>query len=164
MKLGAGFWLTSLGFNAYWTLAVLWRERGFPLLLVGAALALAFTPAKQRKWVLLAALLGIAMDALWCYIGLFAFSGQNGVPLWMCALWLTFACWWCWLLSRIRLTLPILVLLGAVSGPLAYAIGWQLNAMVPQLAPEVMLLALACAWAIYLPAISWLMLRGRTPS
>lgn len=31
MKLGAGFWLTSLGFNAYWTLAILWRE--LPLLL-----------------------------------------------------------------------------------------------------------------------------------
>ncbi|WP_156106834.1 MULTISPECIES: hypothetical protein [unclassified Serratia (in: enterobacteria)] len=33
MKLGAGFWLTSQGFNAYWTLAILWRERELPLLL-----------------------------------------------------------------------------------------------------------------------------------
>ncbi|MFZ1874145.1 MAG: DUF2878 domain-containing protein [Chania sp.] len=163
MKLGAGFWLTGLGFNAYWTLAILWRERGLPLLLVGAALALAFTPAWRRKWVLLAALLGIAMDALWCYLGLFEFTGQTGVPLWMCALWLTFACWWSWLLSRIRLRLPILVLLGAVSGPLAYTIGWKLNAMTPLMAPEMMILTLACGWAIYLPAISWLMLRRRAP-
>jgi len=161
MKPGVGFWLTTVGFDAYWTLAILWRERGIPLLLAGAMLALILTPIRLRKWVLLAALIGIAMDALWCHLGILKFTGQTGVPLWMGALWLTFSCWLYFLLNRIKLTAKIVALLGAITGPLAYVLGWKLNAMTPQIAPEIMIPILALAWAIYLPGVSWPLLRRR---
>lgn len=161
MKLGTGFWLTTLGFDAYWTLAIIWREQVMFFLLLGAALALIFTPRQQRIWVLLAALLGITMDAFWCYLDIFKFAGGGGVPIWMCALWLTFTSWFYWLLRRIIPTVKTVVLLGALTGPLAYVIGWKLNAMTPQIAPEMMILTLSLGWAIYLPVISWPILRRR---
>ncbi|GKX53090.1 DUF2878 domain-containing protein [Budvicia aquatica] len=163
MKPSIGFWLTTLGFDAYWTLAIIGRERVLPWLLLGAGLAMILTPGRQRKWVLLAAFLGITMDTLWCYFGVFTFTGQLGVPLWMYALWLTFSCWWYGLLVRLRFTISVAALLGAVSGPLAYIIGWQLNAMTPQITPTLMILILSLGWAIYLPAISWPILCRRIP-
>ncbi|CNL01226.1 DUF2878 domain-containing protein [Yersinia aldovae] len=161
MKMGIGFWLITLGFDAYWTLAIIWREQAMPFLLPGAVLALILTPPRQRIWVLSAALLGITMDALWCYLYIFKFTGQTGVPLWMWALWLTFSSWLYWLLRRIRPNVKTVVLLGAVAGPLAYIIGWKLNAMTPQIAPEIMILTLSLGWAIYLPVVSWPILRRR---
>lgn len=161
MKLGTGFWLTTLGFNAYWTMAIIWREQVMLFLLLGAALALIFTPRQQRIWVLLAALLGITMDALWCYLNIFKFTGQVGVPIWMYALWLTFSSWFYAMLRRMTPTMKIVMLLGAVTGPLAYVIGWKLNAMTPQIAPKMMILTLSLGWAIYLPVISWPVLRRR---
>ncbi|MFC0227512.1 DUF2878 domain-containing protein [Serratia aquatilis] len=162
MKLNARFWLITLGFDAYWTLAVLGRERVVPALLIGAVLALILTPAWQRKWVLAAAFLGTMMDALWCYVGAFEFAGQNGVPLWMISLWLTFSCWWYWLLSKIKVSPVLLALLGAVSGPLAYLIGWRLGAMTWLMPVEAVLLLLALGWMIYLPIISLPLQRRRT--
>lgn len=161
MKPGIAFWIVTLSFNAYWTMAIIWREQATPFLLIGAVLALIFTPPRQRRLVLVAALLGITMDALWCSLGIFKFTGQAGVPIWMCALWLTFTSWFYWLLRRITLTTKTVVLLGALTGPLAYVIGWKLNAMTPQIAPEMMILTLSLGWAIYLPVVSWPILRRR---
>ncbi|WON78265.1 DUF2878 domain-containing protein [Serratia sp. UGAL515B_01] len=154
MTLNARFWFITLCFDAYWTLAVLGRERVVPALLAGALLALILTSAWQRKWVLAATLLGTAMDALWCYVGAVEFAGQSGVPLWMISLWLTFSCWWYWLFSQIKATPVLLALVGAVAGPLAYLIGWQLGAMTWLMPPYSVLLLMALGWMIYLPVIS----------
>ncbi|EFE93804.1 DUF2878 domain-containing protein [Serratia odorifera] len=162
MRLHAGFWLATLGLGAYWALAVLSRDTTVALLLAGAALSLMFTAAPRRKWVLLATLGGIAMDAVWCYTGVLKFSGHGSVPLWMMALWLTFSCWWCWLLSLVRSASWPVAVFGAVFGPLSALISWKLTAITPLMAPELMLLVLAIGWAIYLPAVSWPQMRQST--
>lgn len=41
-------------------------------------------------------------------------------------------------------------------GPFAYAVSWKLDALLPGVPPEFMLLLLAVGWSIYLPAVSWL--------
>lgn len=161
MKLHAGFWLITLCFGAYWGLAVYGRDRAALALAIGAVAALALTPATRRKWAVLAALAGIAMDAVWCYGGVLQFTDHAGVPVWMMALWLAFGCWWCWLLQLIRLSAWPIALFGAVAGPLSYLLSWKLQAFSPQISPDLMLLSLSVGWAVYLPAVSWPLLRRR---
>lgn len=148
------FWLLTLGFDAWWTLAVWGRGRFILFLLLSSFLMLAFTPSKRRLWVATACTLGIMMDSLWCILGLFEFSDSSAVPPWMMALWLGFSAWWLWLLGYLRLTWYWLMPVGAVSGPLAYYLGMQLGAMQLLAAPVYVWLLLAAGWAIFLPLIS----------
>ncbi|SQJ24273.1 Protein of uncharacterised function (DUF2878) [Serratia rubidaea] len=161
MKLHAGFWLITLCFGAYWGLALFARDRAALALAIGAVAALALTPQVRRKWAVLAALAGIAMDAFWCYSGVLQFSGSTGVPVWMMALWLAFGCWWCWLMQLIRASAWPTALFGAVAGPLSYLLSWKLKAFTPLIAPDLLLLALSVGWAVYLPAVSWALTRRR---
>ncbi|GAB2936725.1 DUF2878 domain-containing protein [Hafnia psychrotolerans] len=155
------FWLLTLGFDAWWTLAVWGRERVILLLLISSFLMMALTPSQRRLWVALACMLGIMMDSLWCILGLFEFANSPGLPPWMMALWLGFSAWWLWLLGNVRLTWYWLVPLGAVSGPLAYYIGMRLGAMNLLATPSYVWLLLAVGWAIFLPLISLPILLNR---
>lgn len=56
------FWLLTLGFDAWWTLAVWGRERFIVLLLISSFLMLAFTPSRRRLWVAAVCSLGIILD------------------------------------------------------------------------------------------------------
>ncbi|HEE0240072.1 TPA: DUF2878 family protein, partial [Serratia marcescens] len=109
----------------------------------------------------LAALGGIGMDGLWSYSGVLHYSGQHGLPLWTIALWIGFGCWWYWLLDVVRAAPWPLAVLGAAVGPFAYAVSWKLDALLPGVPPEFMLLLLAVGWSIYLPAVSWLQWKRR---
>ncbi|MCC3701030.1 DUF2878 domain-containing protein [Rouxiella badensis] len=153
------FWLLTLGFDLWWTLAVWGRESVELLLVVGALLMLFFTPPERRKWVLFACALGIAMDGIWGALSLFSFSDGAGVPLWMMALWLSFSAWWLWFCSHLSLRWPWLVLLGAVSGPLAYYLGMRLDAMQLEASPWQVFSTLALGWACFLPIVSLPVLR-----
>ncbi len=148
------FWLLTLGFDLWWTLAVWGRQSVELLLVIGALLMLFFTPAPRRKWVIVACVLGVAMDSLWCASGLFAFTDISGVPLWMMALWLSFSAWWLWFCSHISLRWAWMVPLGAVSGPFAYYIGMRLDAMQLIASPIWVFGLLALGWACYLPLVS----------
>jgi len=86
------FWLLTLGFDLYWGLAVALRERIGLLLCAGALLAWLLSPRVMKLRLLLVALAGIALDSLWLGVDLFSFSGSHAFPVWMLALWLTFAC------------------------------------------------------------------------
>ena len=52
-------------------------------------------------------------------------------------------------------------MLGAAVGPFAYAVSRKLDALLPGVPPEFMLLLLAVGWSIYLPAVSWLQWKQR---
>lgn len=151
----AGFWLATLGLGVCWLLALLTRDRLNGILLAGAALALILPrrPPQRRGpgclgwhrhgWALElqrraalqratrpAALGHRALDRLRLLVVLAAGRGQSGP----------------W---------PLAVL-GAAVGPFAYAVSWKLDALLPDVPPEFMLLLLAVGWSIYLPAVSWL--------
>lgn len=154
------FWLLTVGYDLWWTLAVWGRERVEIVLVIGALLMLYFTPSVRRKWVVVASLLGVAMDSLWCASGLFTFDRSSGVPLWMIALWLSFSAWWLWFDLQVSLPWPWLIPLGAVSGPLAYYVGMRFDAMHLQASEWLVFSLLALGWACYLPAISLMANRG----
>lgn len=155
----AGFWLATLGLGVCWLLALLTRDRLNGILLAGAALALIFTPAARRK--------GAAPLPWWhrhgwalSYSGVLHYSGQHGLPLWAIALWIGFGCWWYWLLDVVRAAPRPLAVLGAAVG-LRLRRVWKLDALLPGVPPEFMLLLLAVGWSIYLPAVSWLQWKQR---
>ncbi|KQN47709.1 hypothetical protein ASE93_10495 [Serratia sp. Leaf50] len=149
------FWLLAAGFDLWWTLAVWGRESVEILLVIGALLMLYFTPAARRKWVIFAFVIGVAMDSLWCASGLLAFEQSQGVPVWMVALWLSFSAWWLWFYQQISLRWPWLILLGAVSGPLAYYVGMRFDAMYLLAPPWQVFSLMAVGWACFLPLISY---------
>jgi len=150
------FWLLTLGFDAFWALAVGLRERAEWVTLVIALLALLFS-AGGRWQVVGLLVLGIALDSLWLALDLFQFNGSPWLPLWMLALWLGFACWWRQLMATFNLPLRWLIPLGAIGGPLSYFIGERLGAMELQHTPSLVYPLLACGWAIYLPFTRWIL-------
>jgi len=151
------FWLLTLGFDAFWALAVGLRERTEWIALTIAVLALLFSTGGSRWQIISLMALGIALDSLWLALDLFQFNGSHWLPLWMLALWLGFSCWWRLVMATLNLPLLWLIPLGAVGGPLSYFIGEQLGAMELQHAPSLVYPLLACGWAIYLPVARWIL-------
>lgn len=121
--------LTALGFDIYWTLVVLYRDRGLWLWLALALLAWLRLNSARRRRALLLALAGCALDTLWAGSGLIAFTGEALFPLWMVAMWLMFATVWTWFTDPPPFPQSMLVLLATAGGPLAYFIGYRLGAI-----------------------------------
>ncbi|MBA7752976.1 DUF2878 domain-containing protein [Enterobacter sp. RHBSTW-01064] len=121
--------LIAIAFDLYWTLVVLFRERGLVVWLALAILACLMLSPAHRIYAILLAAAGSLLDALWAVTGLIAFTGDSLMPLWMVALWLMFATVWTRLTCTTTLPGWILTLLATVGGPVAYLIGERLGAM-----------------------------------
>ncbi|WP_297119458.1 DUF2878 domain-containing protein [uncultured Enterobacter sp.] len=122
--------LLAIGFDLYWTLVVLFRERGLMLWLALAILAWLMLPPPHRLNAALLAAVGCALDSLWALTGLIAFAGKAVMPLWMIALWLMFASVWTGLTRATTLPGWLLILLATAGGPVAYLVGERLGGIV----------------------------------
>lgn len=130
MKHYVQVFIMAIAFDLYWTLVVLFRERGLIIWLGLAIVAcLMLSPARRVSALLLAAA-GSVLDALWALTGLIAFTGESLMPLWMVALWLMFATVWTHLTTITTLPGWALTLLATLGGPVAYLIGERLGAIV----------------------------------
>lgn len=119
----------AVAFDLYWTLVVLFRERGLLLWLALAVIACLMLPPAQRLHALLLAAAGCGLDTVWAWTGLIDFSGEWIFPLWMLALWLMFASVWTAMTRTTTLPGWILALMATVGGPVAYVIGEHLGAI-----------------------------------
>ncbi len=119
----------AIAFDLYWTLVVLFRERGLIIWCALAIFACLMLPPAHRVYAILLAAAGSLLDALWALTGLIAFSGESLMPLWMVALWLMFATVWTQLTRTTTLSGWLLMLLASVGGPVAYLIGERLGAI-----------------------------------
>ncbi len=129
MKQYGQVFLMAIGFDLYWTLVVLFRERGLIVWLALAVLACLMLPPARRPYAILLAVAGSLLDAVWAMTGLIAFAGASLMPLWMVALWLMFATVWTQLTRTTTLPGWILTLLATAGGPVAYLIGERLGAI-----------------------------------
>lgn len=129
MKRYVQVFLLAIAFDLYWTLVVIFRERGLLLWLALAIVAWRVLPPAHRLYALLLAVAGSALDTLWALTGLMDFTGKWLFPLWMLALWLMFAS--VWTAMTLTTTLPgwVLALMATVGGPVAYVIGEHLGAI-----------------------------------
>ncbi|MGC4125380.1 DUF2878 domain-containing protein [Enterobacter sp.] len=119
----------AIAFDLYWTLVVLFPERGLIIWCALAIFACLMLPPAHRVYAILLAAAGSLLDALWALTGLIAFSGESLMPLWMVALWLMFATVWTQLTRTTTLPGWLLMLLASVGGPVAYLIGERLGAI-----------------------------------
>jgi len=129
MKQYGQVFLLAIAFDLYWTLVVLFRERGLVIWLALAILACLMLSPAHRLYAILLAAAGSLLDALWAMTGLIAFTGASLMPLWMVALWLMFATVWTQLTRTTTLPGWMLTLLATVGGPVAYLIGERLGAI-----------------------------------
>lgn len=111
--------LLAVGFDLYWFMVVLFRERGLVLWLGLAILACFMLPAAQRLCALMLTAAGSGLDALWALTGLIDFRGEALLPLWMLALWLMFAVMWTHLTCSTSLPGWLLVIMATGGGPIA---------------------------------------------
>lgn len=140
--------LLAVGFDLYWFMVVLFRERGLVLWLGLAILACFMLPAAQRLCALMLTAAGSGLDALWALTGLIDFRGEALLPLWMLALWLMFAVMWTHLTCSTSLPGWLLVIMATGGGPISYLIGERLGA-ITFLEPTFIVLGLmATGWLV----------------
>jgi hypothetical protein len=152
-----------VSFQAGWFACVLGAARGWwwlgPLLVAATAGAWLLVAPRPRGLAVLLALTGIVglcWDSWLAVLGLIAYPpgplSPPLAPLWILAMWVSFATTLQVSLRWLRGRLWLAGLLGAVLAPLAYFGGARLGAL--QLAqPQLALLAQAAGWALLLPAL-----------
>ena len=120
--------------------------------------------ARGWAFMVLAALLGLAMDLGWQRLGLLAFHGTlgAGIPPGLVVLWLLFATTFAHSLAWLHERLALAALLGAVLGPLSYVAGVELGAATTRFPLWQVALAMAPAWALLLPLLLFLTRAPRT--
>lgn len=114
--------------------------------------------ARGWAFVLVTALLGLAMDLGWQRLGLLEFHGTlaAGIPPWLVMLWLLFATTFAHALAWLQARLGLAALLGAVFGPLSYVAGVELGAAATRFPLWQLALAMAPAWSLLLPLLVFL--------
>jgi hypothetical protein len=162
-----------VGFQLAWWTCVLSARADAAWLGIGVAAAvfalhLAISPARASEaWFIpLAAVIGYLVDSAATLLGALRFDEHAlpplPTPLWIMALWLAFATTinttFAWLRNR-----PLAAaLLGAASGPLAYAAGAALGVVtLPSILQSTLLLALL--WGITVPLLVRIAARTRRP-
>ncbi len=165
------FWLTLLGYQATWFLAVIGASHGlwWPGVVAAGAftlwrMAVSTRRALESRLALAGLAIGLVLENLWVGTGLLSYATAwpwAGSPAWILALWWAFALVVVPLLGYLHRRLWLAAMFGAIGGPLAYfaaARGWG----VVQFAEPVWqgAMALAAGWAVATPLLAWLARRG----
>lgn len=126
------FLLYSAWFQLVWFIAVIGNQQLQWLTAFLAVLTLLYSqvrePIKFERFALLAGV-GIALDCMNSYAGLFVFDSK-GIPIWLVSLWLVFLWYAYFLLQKLKM-LPswLTTLLGGAGGALSYIAGEKLSAV-----------------------------------
>jgi hypothetical protein len=146
-----------------WFAAVLGAARGWPWLgvavlaaVVAVHLVRARTPARELALLTLAFAIGAVFETLMVQAGLMRFDGgallAGTAPVWMVALWASFATTLNVSLRALHGRLIAASLLGAVGAPLAYYSGQKLGA-VQMVNAGATLAVVAAGWAVLTPLL-----------
>lgn len=153
------YWLeTLLIFKLSWVLLVVGNTSGVlpALLLFAFSVARHTRPAGALRTLVPTAALGLGLDVLLALSGIYTFDGAL-FPIWLVVLWLSFAHALHHALVFLRnWPVPVVALLGALTGPASYLLGHLLGAVdFPHgLLPTLVLLGLC--WALLLPLTLWM--------
>jgi hypothetical protein len=162
------FWINVVFYQATWLAAIAGAARGWwwagPAMFAAFAawqLAVSRLRVADLELMLCAAVVGFFVDSFCIRGGLFVYAAPvpspDYAPIWIVALWMSFALTLNHSLAWLKSHLPLASVLGAVGAPLAYlaaARGWHALAIAAD--PTLAFGALALAWAILTPTLFWL--------
>jgi len=158
-------WLNFVLFDFFWLGCVAggnqWLWLTVPVILA-YLIALLNAHAVTLSQLMLAATLGIGVDALLTMLGVFNFSSAGWpIPFWLMLLWLAFV-------STLPLSLAFLaksrtasVLAGAIGFPFSYAMGERLGAVTFGVGYLEALVFLSIIWAVMLPVIIYIIQQAK---
>jgi hypothetical protein len=166
-------WINAAFYQVTWLAAVIGAARGWwwagPALLAVFAIWQLATSTQRRadlELMLVAAVLGFIVDSALIRCGLLQYTTAvpfaTLAPVWIVALWISFALTLNHALAYLKSHLLWAALLGAVGAPLAYLAasrGW--HAILFATSPALVLGVLAVIWAVVTPSLFWLA-DGRT--
>ena len=165
MKQAANFILFQIG----WFSCVLGAANGIawlgPLVVLAAVLIhlkLSLRPAAELRLILLAVVIGLVADSLILATGWISYPAgvlvEPLAPYWIVAMWALFATTLNVSMGWMRGRPLLAVVMGAVGGPLSYLAGQKLGGIELNQTTYA-LAALAVAWAVAMPLLSWLAAR-----
>jgi hypothetical protein len=148
-------WFNLIWFQVFWFTAVIGQHQAVLLLVLLLVLHFLLLPQRRQElWLIaLCAPLGIMIDSLLSFLGIFEFTnlGNSLIPLWLAGLWIAFT-------ATLRhglvffLSRPYLAsVCGAIAGPLSYFAGQRLGAVEFGLPVVSTLLLLGAIWALLFP-------------
>jgi hypothetical protein len=166
------FWLSLIGYQAVWFVAVIGAGHGMAwpgmvgmLLYASAQLLTARHYRVDLSLMGTALVFGFLLDGGLIRSGVASYAAAwphlAMAPAWILALWMTFALTFTQSLRYLQSRLWLAALLGLVGGPLAYlgaARGWHVVTFAPPTWHA--LLVLAIGWALATPALAWLARHG----
>jgi hypothetical protein len=161
------FWISLIGYQLVWFASVIGAGHGLVWpgvlgLAIYAAWQLrdAATRRTDLKMIATAIVLGCVLDGGLIHFGLASYASAGPLaglpPVWILALWATFALTFTQSLQYLQTRLWLAFLLGAIGGPMAYlgaARGWQVVSFA--LPAWHALLWLAIGWGIATPLLAW---------
>ena len=134
-----------------------WLGAGGGAVLIAVHLALVDRPASELKSLLVAGLLGGAVDSLQSCAGFLVFRSGYVVdclaPPWIVVMWMQFATLFRFALSFLLGRYGLAAALAAIGGPLAFWVGARLGAVQFGAPTARSLIVLGLVWAIALPAL-----------
>ncbi len=162
------FWISLIGYQLVWFASVIGAGHGlvWPGVLGLAIYATwqlrdAATRRTDLKMMLAAIALGCVLDGGLIQLGVARYAAMGPLttlsPIWILALWATFALTFSHSLHYLQTRLWQAALLGAIGGPMAYlgaARGWHVVSFAPPAWHA--LLWLAIGWGIATPLLAWL--------
>ncbi|GAD89242.1 hypothetical protein VHA01S_018_00310 [Vibrio halioticoli NBRC 102217] len=127
--------LISVWFQCLWFLAVIGQQSTQLLLLVGVIATVVWSYRYRGiplSWLFMIVSVGVAMDVMHGFTGLFVFSSTPtaGIPLWLALLWISFA-WYAYHMRTLLIRFPfaIVCMVGALGAAASYFAGLQLGAV-----------------------------------
>jgi hypothetical protein len=157
-------WINAICYQATWLIATAGAARGWwwagpaaLILFAGWQLAVSAQRRADTQLVLCAAVIGFIIDSMFAQTGLLSYSASipwpNLAPVWIVALWMSFALTLNHSLAYLKTHAPIAAALGGIGAPLAYlaAARWGALAFPDARMPTLILLALV--WAVLTPAL-----------
>ncbi|MGH8042656.1 MAG: DUF2878 domain-containing protein [Rudaea sp.] len=157
-------WINAIAYQATWLIAIAGAAHGWwwagPLALIAfAAWQFSISTLRRADTMLLvcAAVIGFVVDSGFAQSGLLDYSAAvpwpQLAPVWIVALWMSFALTLNHSLAWLKSHASAAALLGAIAAPLAYLAAAHWGALAFAQARLPTLLVLAAVWAVLTPAL-----------
>jgi hypothetical protein len=151
--------INAMAFNVVWFGCVLIGNAFIPVVLIWLVLHLRDSTSRTAEvsFVLWVTLIGSVIDSALIYFGVFVFQSDSlFIPLWLMAIWLSFALTINGCLAFLRTSKGLQLVAGMVMAPLSYIAGLSFGAVEFGYSTAVTFVILSGLWSILLPFVYYL--------